>query len=253
MIDAFFLDTETIPCPILPEGIIEAAKEKAKAARSVANKDYNKHLATDPDTAMICCAVGFDSASGQWFNFFAKDLESERKILMVLWEVLIQNWKVGRPLCTFNGKSFDVQLLQRRAMWQRVPISVKCANDLQNTRSDVLHIDLMLLEGVRTPFSSRPEFRGQDYMSTLIGCPPKPEGWDGSKVWPAFQAGMFEDIREYCKSDVRTMVDHFNFFAPWMLDFSLYPDSVQRSGEIIVRGEYDDFVGKIMPESEGGQ
>lgn len=245
MINIFALDTETIPSPNLPAGIIEAAKEKAKTARTLANKDYNKHLATDPDTAMICCACGYDSATGGWITYSVQDLDGERKLLSVLWEILIENWKRGLPLVTFNGKSFDIQLLQRRAMWQRVPINVKCARDLMNTRSETLHIDMMLLEGVRTPFSSRPELRGMDYMSQLIGCGLKPEGWDGSKVWPAFQAGMFDDIEAYCKDDVRKTIEHFNHFAPWMLDFTEYPDSVLRDGPIVVKGEYDDFVEQI--------
>ena len=49
----------------------------------------------------------------------------------------------------------------------------------------------------------------QDNLCKLLGLPTKP-GMSGKDVWPAWQAGEYDKIAQYCKYDVDTVCELHN-------------------------------------------
>lgn len=229
------LDIETIPRPDLPPECMpqfdEASvslgnlkdpakiRDKVEAARARFDRTLETKLSTDPDLLMVCCVCGYDSTTDQFLELFARNLDEERTMLDAAWCWIMAGLQQDRLLITFNGRSFDVPALYRRAMLQdvRVPHGVY-QRIAGRTAIDRVHLDLMLALGTPTPFSSRPEIRGFDYYLNLFGIGGKPEGWDGSKVYPAFREGWFEDIQIYCRSDVDALNALFRRVQPWIMD-----------------------------------
>ena len=65
------------------------------------------------------------------------------------------------------------------------------------SRYHTRHLDLMDLLAMYQPRASV----RLDELAKLIGFPGK-LGMDGSKVWQAWQAGAFGEVRDYCETDV---------------------------------------------------
>lgn len=229
------LDIETIPRSDLPPeckpqfdetsvslgAMKDPAKIREKIARERAKfeRRVEKDLSTDPDFLMVCCFCGYDSESDTFLELFARNLHEETSMLVEAWQWVLEGLRRDRLLVTFNGRSFDVPAMYRRAMIQdiRAPHGVY-QRIAGRTAIDRVHLDLMLALGTPTPFSSRPEIHGFDYYLNLFGLPGKAEGWDGSKVLPAFQAGWFEDIQIYCRSDVEALNALWRRVQPWIMD-----------------------------------
>jgi hypothetical protein len=64
-------------------------------------------------------------------------------------------------------------------------------------RYHMRHIDLMDVLAKHNGRANAP----LDALAKLCGFPGK-MGMDGSQVWPAYQAGQLEQIRQYCETDV---------------------------------------------------
>jgi hypothetical protein len=229
------LDIETIPRPDLPPECMpqfeEASvslgnlkdpakiREKIDQARAKFNLTLDKKLSTDPDLLMICAFCGYDSATNAFTELFAKNLKEEGVLLEHAWAFIIDAIREEHTLVTFNGRSFDVPALYRRAMLQDVRVPHGLYQRIAGrTAIDRMHLDLMLALGTPTPFSSRPEIHNFDYYLKLFGLEGKAPGWDGSKVYPAFKEHWFEDIQIYCRSDVEALNALFRRVQPWILD-----------------------------------
>lgn len=235
IIDYASLDIETIPREDLPEGVLpvfdpgtincnpkwgkEAYDNKIAAARREFEESIQKKVGTHPDLCRVCSIVGFDKHHGEWLELFAKDVDEERSILVAAWEWLFTMHKSGAPLVTFNGKWFDIPVLHRRAMILGVPVAMKAFRAFTARYTNpAVHVDLEEALGVLTPFSSRPNIEKFEYYTALFGIGAKPEGWNGAKVWPAFQQGWFEDILLYNRADVELLNALFERTYPWILD-----------------------------------
>jgi predicted PolB exonuclease-like 3'-5' exonuclease len=106
-------------------------------------------------------------------------------------------------LVSWNGSGFDLPVLNFRAMRHRVS-----ANGFWDTAGNAkwnnyhsryggMTLDLM---DVLSRYQSRAATPLTE-VAQLYGWPGK-MGMDGSKVWPAFQEGRIEEIRNYCETDV---------------------------------------------------
>lgn len=114
--------------------------------------------------------------------------------------------KYTPQLVSWNGGSFDLPVLHYRSLFHGIAGS--CYWDLGENNRDfrynnylgrfhTRHIDLMdLLAG----YVNRAWAPLED-IARLCGLPGK-LGMDGSQVWPAFQRGEIEAIRNYCETDV---------------------------------------------------
>lgn len=100
-------------------------------------------------------------------------------------------------LVTFNGRGFDLPVLQLRAMRLGLPLPYLFHKDVRYRYSENGHLDLC---DHITDFGAARRMRLSD-LARLIGLPGK-QGMDGSKVEDAIAAGMIQEVREYCLSDV---------------------------------------------------
>lgn len=113
--------------------------------------------------------------------------------------------KYGRPtLVTFNGRGFDVPLLELAAFRYGISIPDWFASDLRsyeqprnryNTRA---HFDLqdLLVNFGATRFNG-----GLNLAATLLGKPGKMDV-QGDMVQDMFHAGRLHEINDYCRCDV---------------------------------------------------
>lgn len=229
-------DAETIPRDDLPEACIptfdtetvnissnwgaEAAAKKVASEREKFNKSLDKKLSVSPELCRPCSICFYDSRTDDYLELFAKDQEEEVALVHCAWEVIEKAYADRIPLVSYNGKTFDLQVLHRRAMMldaRRVPPSMYYR--LVDMRMEnQIHIDLEITLGIRVPFSSRPIIKSFEYWLAYFGLGQKPEGWDGSKVWPAFQEGWFEDIAVYNRVDVELLAALFRRVEPWVLE-----------------------------------
>lgn len=109
-------------------------------------------------------------------------------------------------LVSWNGGGFDLPVLHYRALRHRVSApqywqtgEEQSAFRYNNyiSRYHTRHTDLMDLLALYNGRAYVP----LDQMAALLGYPGK-LGMDGSKVWPAWQAGHVTAIRQYCETDV---------------------------------------------------
>lgn len=100
-------------------------------------------------------------------------------------------------LVTYNGRGFDIPLINLRALHFGVPMPANFRKDFRYRYSDAEHCDVadQLCE-----FGASQRFRLGD-VARLIGLPGK-MSIDGSMTWEYFKEGRIAEIEEYCCLDV---------------------------------------------------
>jgi hypothetical protein len=229
----YVIDIETIPAMDLPEDCIPKfdeesvklgnlkdpfkIKEKIEEARLEFEAGLEKKMSLDPDLCQVCCFVAYGPATKQFVSDFARDREEEFELLDRAWAWIKTCLHERILLVSFNGLSFDLPVLQRRAMIQDVSVSASIMDALTRRYDNKNHIDLMQALGGRDPFSGKMNFHGLDYYLKRFCLGSKLADWDGSKVYPAFKEGRFDEIVQYCKSDVLNTVALFERVYPWIV------------------------------------
>jgi len=102
----------------------------------------------------------------------------------------------GGCLVTFNGRGFDLPVLELQGLRQAISAPAHFAQRLHH--SDDRHLDLQDF------LTNRGDFRirgGLNLLLKSIGMPGK-TGIDGSQVQELFEAGRLEEIHRYCRCDV---------------------------------------------------
>jgi hypothetical protein len=229
-------DAETIPRDDLPEACLpvfdpetvnipsnwgeEARAKKIAAERARFEKTLDKKLGVSPELCRPCSICFYDSKRDELLELFAKDREEEVALVNCAWEAIERAYFEGIPIVSYNGKTFDLQVLHRRAMLLDARrVSPSMYHRLVDMRlENRAHIDLEISLGIRVPFSSRPIIKSFEFWLAYFGIGAKPEGWDGSKVWPAFQEKWFEDIQAYNRIDVELLSALFRRVEPWVLE-----------------------------------
>lgn len=100
-------------------------------------------------------------------------------------------------LVTYNGRGFDIPLINLRALHFGVPMPANFRKDFRYRYSDAEHCDVadQLCE-----FGASQRFKLGD-VARLIGLPGK-MSIDGSMTWEYFKKGRIAEIEEYCCLDV---------------------------------------------------
>ncbi|HZM48607.1 MAG TPA: 3'-5' exonuclease [Burkholderiales bacterium] len=125
--------------------------------------------------------------------------------------VLIQRFfdgvaKYTPQLVSWNGGGFDLPVLHYRGLlhgvkarryWDTGDDDREFRYNNYISRYHQRHLDLMDLLALYQPRANAP----LGDFSQLLGLPGK-LGFDGSKVWDAFQAGKLPEVRRYCETDV---------------------------------------------------
>jgi 3'-5' exonuclease len=113
-------------------------------------------------------------------------------------DILARFWKLaeGRKLVSFNGRSFDLPVLEARSLRHGLAVPWYFASD--SVREDkALHLDLL-------DFLSNGEPRNRarlDEYCKLVGLPGK-MGIDGTQVATLFAEARYEELSAYCAMDV---------------------------------------------------
>ena len=114
--------------------------------------------------------------------------------------------KYSPDLVSWNGSGFDLPVLNYRALlhgvqapryWETGEEDTAFRYNNYLSRYHWRHTDLM---DVLSAYQGRGRV-SLSAMATLLGFPGK-LGFDGSRVWEAFQAGDVVGIRRYCETDV---------------------------------------------------
>jgi 3'-5' exonuclease len=105
--------------------------------------------------------------------------------------------RLSPQLVSYNGCAFDLPVLRYRAMIHEV-FAPGMHNRAYFHRYTDDNVDLC---DVLSSFSFGAKVK-LDELSRIMGLPGKPDGIDGSQVETYFNAGRFQEIADYCKSDV---------------------------------------------------
>jgi predicted PolB exonuclease-like 3'-5' exonuclease len=123
----------------------------------------------------------------------AFDPYSEVELVRTFWR---RAEHFGGCLVTFNGRGFDLPVLELQAL--RHGISAPAHFAQRSRRSERYHLDLQDF------LTNRGDFRirgGLNLLLKTIGMPGK-TGIDGSQVQDLFEGGRLDEIHRYCRSDV---------------------------------------------------
>jgi hypothetical protein len=242
--DYAVLDIETIPDQALPEACIPKfdesevklgnlkdqlkIREKIEQARVGWEEDLGKKMSFDRDLCQLCCAVCHDSRSDTFTTYPATTPEMELDALVGVWGWIAERYHRHIPLVTFNGITFDLPILQRRAMIHDVSVAPGMYQDLTKRQEyNTAHFDLMQLLAGRNPFSGKIEAKGLNAYLSRFGLGAKTEGWDGSMVYPAWKEGRMEEILSYCRQDVEMTARLFERVRPWVIVPKKNPNTMQ--------------------------
>jgi len=134
--------------------------------------------------------------------------DDDEKALVQAFYELIE--KYTPQLVSWNGSGFDLPVLHYRALlnqvaapryWEMGESTDSDSKDFKwnnyINRYHLRHIDLMDVLAKHNARANAP----LDALAKLCGFPGK-LGMDGSQVWPAYQRGEIEQIRQYCETDV---------------------------------------------------
>ena len=152
-------------------------------------------------TAIAVAKVGIDF---RLIDVVALDEPQYRPHVMT--EHFWRGWeKYGRPtLVSFNGRTFDVPLLELAAFRYGLGIptwfalQAKSFEQPRNRFNLEAHIDL---QEVLTNFGSSRFTGGLNLASSLLGKPGKMDV-QGDMVQDLFEAGRLKEINDYCRCDV---------------------------------------------------
>ncbi|MDI9681557.1 3'-5' exonuclease [Burkholderia cenocepacia] len=201
-------DIETIPdvdgirrLEDLPATLDDAAvAEHAFAARrEKTGSDFLPHHLQR--IAAISCV--FRDNNGFRVRSLGTPQDNEATLIQSFYRVIE---KYTPQLVSWNGGGFDLPVLHYRALVHGIPATrywdlgeddreFKWNNYISRYHSR--HTDLMDVLAMYQSRANAP----LDALAKLCGFPGK-LGMDGSQVWPAFQDGRIEEIRNYCETDV---------------------------------------------------
>ena len=143
-------------------------------------------------------------------------------------------------LVSWNGQGFDLPVMHYRALFHKVaaPQYWEIGDQDQQyrwnnylNRYHMRHVDLM---DTLAAYNSR-AFAPLHEMATLCGFPGK-LGMDGSQVWPAYQRGELDAVRNYCETDV-------------LNTYLLYLRFELMRGNLGI-GEYENYVTRVRQTCE---
>ena len=217
------LDTESIPDGRLlslvkyPDDDLSPADAVARAQAAAVASSGSDFLPVTFQIPVAACVlqVGADFAP-QRLECLDAHHYRPRVIVEAFWAELDGLRLQKGKLVTFNGKGFDLPLLEMAAF--RYGISAKDHFGAQSRRGEGWHLDLMdwLTNSGVNRLSG-----GLNLLAKLLGKPGKMEV-RGNLVYPLFLQGRLRDINDYCLYD--TLDTYFVFLRTRVLTGELTLD-----------------------------
>ena len=232
----YAFDIETIPNQMIPAECIpkfdpesvkhgntkdpEKRKAKEDEERAKFEDGLTKTMSLDPAMCSVCTFAGilFDTegsgpAEVHAYQLTEEDEHVDLEVVSGALDRLKMAYNERLPIVSFNGIAFDLPVLQFRAIAQDIPVDPQMIHRLTRKYTNDYHFDLMqILAGW-----DRQKWHGQDFYLRLFGVGSK-SGMDGSQVYPAYQAGEYEKIKQYCIEDATGLARLFARVYPWIID-----------------------------------
>lgn len=192
---ANYKDPEKIAAYISEAEINLLADYQARRDLAIAKMSF------DGAFARVCCiGIGVDDADPDMFFGNVDTITSEIALLNAAFmriETAIESQRTRPVVIGHNVRDFDMRILWQRAVVlgirpPHLPFGAKPWD-----------------EGVRdtmTMWNPDPRQRiSLDKLCRILGVPSPKDGMSGADVWPAYQAGKYEEIARYCRGDVASV------------------------------------------------
>ncbi len=215
------VDTESVPDGVLLAKVkypgenldAEAAIAKAQAEAVAASTTGSDFLPATFQVPIAACVirVGADFAL-QAITCLDAPQFRPRAIVEQFWggaATYLKKYRSRIRLVTFNGRGFDLPLLEINAF--RYGVTAKEHFGSSRRRFDGWHIDLM---DWMTNFGASRMVGGLNLLSKLLGKPGK-MGVQGDMVYQLFREGKLQEINDYCVFD--TLDTYFVFLRTRVL------------------------------------
>jgi predicted PolB exonuclease-like 3'-5' exonuclease len=137
-----------------------------------------------------------------------------REIVKKFWLGL--SFYTRTKLVTFNGRSFDLPLLELAAFRYGFPAKDYFARGRNRFKGDLDLMDWMTNFGACRGFAG-----GLDLLAKMLGKPGKME-MSGDQVYEKYRAGQYQEINDYCMFD--TLDTYFVFLRTRILTGDITPE-----------------------------
>ncbi len=148
-------------------------------------------------------AIGLSTVEHGPTMFYAETPDAEADALREFWRMFAID---GTPLVTWNG-SWDLRFLVVRSLRHRIALPVVIGAYFKRY---TVHPHFDCKAALMQDWNFRGAGEGLAEWSQFFGLDGKSDGWDGSKVYPAFLAGRHEEIQQYCAADVAATAAIYN-------------------------------------------
>lgn len=165
--------------------------EKGRAAYA---EKRAKECSVNPRLGRIL-AIGLSTVEHGPEMLYAADPAEEEDVLREFWRKFAID---GDPLVTWNG-AWDFRFLVVRSLRYRLALPRPVAPYFKRYSTHP-HFDCKA--ALMQDWAFRGTGEGLAEWSAFFGLAGKSDGWDGSKVYPAYLAGRHEEIQQYCAADV---------------------------------------------------
>lgn len=145
---------------------------------------------------------------------------SEEALVRSFWQRLE---RFPGTLVTFNGRNFDLPVLELQALKYGCPAQRYFSSKARNRYVEEGHYDLY---DFLTNYGAHRLRGGFNVLAKLIGLPGKME-IDGSMVQQLWEEGRLPDIHRYCRQDV--MQTYFLFLRVELVRGRLTPEQYERA------------------------
>ena len=226
------VDTESIPdgrllslvkykdAGLTPEEAIERARVEAREA-SWSGSDFLPHTFQTP--VAVCVARVAPDFTLQAVASLDAPLYRPREIVKKFWLGL--SFYTWCKLITFNGRSFDLPLLELAAFRYGFPAKDYFARGRNRFNGDLDLMDWLANYGACKMVG------GLDLLAKLLGKPGK-MGMAGDQVYPMHQAGRHQEINDYCLCD--TLDTYFVFLRTRVLTGDI---TAEQAAEIVEKAK----------------
>lgn len=144
---------------------------------------------------------------------------SEEALVRSFWQRLE---RFPGTLVTFNGRNFDLPVLELQALKYGCPAQRYFGSKARNRYAEDGHYDLY---DFLTNYGAHRLRGGFNVLAKLIGLPGKME-IDGSMVQPLWEDGRLADIHRYCRQDV--IQTYFLFLRVELIRGRLTPEHYEQ-------------------------
>ncbi|QVL34681.1 ribonuclease H-like domain-containing protein [Telmatocola sphagniphila] len=237
------IDTESVPDGKLiglvkyPDEMLTPEKAIEKARQEAIENSYNGSdflPVTFQIPVSVCVARVGEDFSLQSVRCIDAPRFRTREIVKLFWAG-IDKYK-GARLVTFNGRGFDLPLLELAAFRYGLSMPMYYKKRNRYTGGDIDLMDWI------TNFGAYRFPGGLDLLAKLLGKPGKMGGIAGHRVYEFYQNEEFQKINDYCMWD--TLDTYFVFLRSRVMTGDI---KLEEESELIGRAK--DLLARQIPEN----